>query len=202
MRSQRALIDVSALPTVVFGSRATSWWGMMCFMAVESLTLSVCAVSYFYLRKNFQAWPPEGTPHPSLLLPSLALVALLASNFLAVMLDRAAKKENFARTKLMLVVSTLAGLALFVIRIFEFGSLNTSWDSNAYGSIAWATLAFHGSLMLMDVLETGGLAFVYLFGKPQRKHYVHASENAIYWGFTTLSWVPLYAIVFWGPRFM
>jgi len=202
VRSQRALIDVSALPTVVFGSRATSGWGMMCFMAVESLTLSVCAVSYFYLRKNFQAWPPEGTPLPSLLLPTIALVALLGSNALAIMLDRAAKKENFARTKLMLVVSTLAGLALFVIRIFEFGSLNTSWDSNAYGSIAWATLAFHGSLMLMDVLETGGLAFVYLFGKPQRKHYVHASENAIYWGFTTLSWVPLYAIVFWGPRFM
>jgi heme/copper-type cytochrome/quinol oxidase subunit 3 len=202
VRSQRALIDVSALPTVVFGSRATSWWGMMCFMAVESLTLSVCAVSYFYLRKNFQAWPPEGTPLPSLLLPSLALVALLASNFLAIMLDRAAKKENFARTKLMLVVSTLAGIALFVLRIFEFGSLNTSWDSNAYGSIAWATMAFHGSLMLMDVLETGGLAFIYLFGKPQRKHYVHASENAIYWGFTTLSWVPLYVIVFWGPRFM
>jgi heme/copper-type cytochrome/quinol oxidase subunit 3 len=103
---------------------------------------------------------------------------------------------------MMLVAATLAGLMLFGVRIFEFQALNTSWDSNAYGSIAWAILAFHGSLLLMDVLETGGLALVYLFGKPQRKHYVHASENAIYWGFTTLSWVPLYVIVFWGPRFM
>jgi cytochrome c oxidase subunit III len=202
MRSQRALIDVSALPTVVFGSRATSWWGMMCFMAVESLTLAICAVSYFYLRKNFQAWPPEGTRLPSLLLPTIAVVALVASNALAVMLDRAAKKENFARTRVMLGIATVAGMVLFVIRIFEFQSLNTSWDSNAYGSIAWAVMAFHGSLMLMDTLETGGLALVYMFGKPQRKHYVHASENAIYWGFTTLSWVPLYVIVFWGPRFM
>jgi heme/copper-type cytochrome/quinol oxidase subunit 3 len=175
---------------------------MMCFMAVETTTLAICAVSYFYLRKNFQAYPPEGTSLPSLILPTIALVALLASNFLAIMLDRAAKKENFARTKLMLSAATLVGFALFALRIFEFQSLNTSWDTNAYGSIAWAILAFHGSLMLMDVLETGGLALVYLFGKPQQKHYVHASENAIYWGFTTLSWVPLYVIVFWGPRFV
>jgi heme/copper-type cytochrome/quinol oxidase subunit 3 len=202
MRSQRALIDVSALPTVVFGSRATSWWGMMCFMAIESLTLAICAVSYFYLRKNFQAWPPEGTGLPSLLLPTILVIALIASNALAITLDRAAKKEDFARTRILLAVSTFVGLALFIGRIFEFQSLNTSWDTNAYGSIAWAVLAFHGSLMLMDVLETGGLALVYFLGKPQRKHYVHASENAIYWGFTTLSWVPLYVIVFWGPRFI
>jgi heme/copper-type cytochrome/quinol oxidase subunit 3 len=202
MRSQRALIDVSALPTVVFGSRATSWWGMMCFMAIESLTLAICAVSYFYLRKNFQAWPPEGTRLPSLLLPTILVVALVVSNALAIVMDRAAKKEDFARTRVLLAVSTLVGLTLFIARIFEVQSLNTSWDTNAYGSIAWAVLAFHGSLMLMDALETGGLALVFLFGKPQRKHYVHASENAIYWGFTTLSWVPLYVIVFWGPRFI
>ncbi len=202
MRSQRALIDVSALPTVVFGSRATSWWGMMCFMAVESITLAICAVSYFYLRKNFQAWPPEGTRLPSLLLPTIAVIALVLSNALAVVLDRAAKKENFARTRMMLAVGGFVGILLFILRIFEFQSLNTSWDSNAYGSIAWAVLAFHGSLMLMDALETSGLALVFMFGKPQRKHYVHASENAIYWGFSTLSWVPLYVIIFWGPRFM
>jgi cytochrome c oxidase subunit I+III len=202
MRVQRALIDVSPLPTVTFGSRATTWWGMLCFMLIEGTTLAICAVSYFYLRKNFQAWPPENTPVPSLLLPTISLIALLSSNVLAVAMDRSAKREEFGRTRLILTVSTVVGLALFTLRLFEFRSLNTLWDSNAYGSIAWVTMGFHASLMLMDVLETGGLALVYLFGKPQRKHYVHASENAIYWGFTTLSWVPLYIAIFWGPRFL
>jgi heme/copper-type cytochrome/quinol oxidase subunit 3 len=175
---------------------------MMCFMAIESITLAICAVSYFYLRKNFQAWPPEGTHLPSLLLPTIAVIALVSSNALAIMLDRAAKKENFARTRTMLALGGFVGIALFILRVVEFQSLNTSWDSNAYGSIAWAVMAFHGSLMLMDALETSGLALVFMFGKPQRKHYVHASENAIYWGFSTLSWVPLYVVIFWGPRFM
>lgn len=202
MRAQRALIDVSALPTVVFGSRATTMWGMLCFMAIEGTTLTICVASYFYLRKNFSAWPPEGTPAPSLLIPTISVIALLASNGLAWLLDRAARRENFARTRLLLVVSTLVGLALFGLRLLEFRSLNTTWDANAYGSIAWATMGMHASLLLMDVLETGGLAVVYLIGRAQRKHYVHASENAMYWFFTTLSWVPLYIALIWGPRFL
>src|SRR5688500_4809636 len=109
MRAQRALIDVSPLPTMVFGSRGTTWWGVVSFMAIEATTLAVCAASYFYLRKNFQAWPPEGTALPSLLLPTISLIALLASNVLAVAMDRAAKKEDFARTRMLLSVSAAVG---------------------------------------------------------------------------------------------
>jgi cytochrome c oxidase subunit 1/cytochrome c oxidase subunit I+III len=61
-------------------------------------------------------------------------------------------------------------------------------------------MGMHSSLLFMDVLETGGLAVVYVAGKAQQKHFVHASENAIYWVFTTLSWVPLYLMIFWGPK--
>jgi cytochrome c oxidase subunit III len=202
MRAQRSLIEVSALPTMVFGSRATTWWGMITFMAVESTTLAICAASYFYLRKNFNAWPPEGTRLPSLLVPTISLVALVASNGLAWAMDRAAKAEDFARTRRLLIVATVVGLALFGLRLLEFRSLHTTWDANAYGSIAWATMGMHASLLLMDTMETGGLAIVYMLGRAQRKHFVHASENAIYWWFTTLSWVPLYVVVFWGPRFL
>jgi heme/copper-type cytochrome/quinol oxidase subunit 3 len=202
VRPQRALIDVSALPTVVFGSRATTWWGMVCFMAVESTTLAICAASYFYLRKNFSAWPPEGTHPPSLFVPTISLIALLASNGIAWAMDRAAKAKDFARTRLLLVVGGLVGIGLFGLRLLEFRSLNTSWDANAYGSIAWVTMGMHASLLLMDALETAGLAVVYLLGRAQPKHYVHASENAIYWFFTTLSWVPLYLLIYWGPRFL
>jgi cytochrome c oxidase subunit 3 len=202
MRPQRALIDVSALPTLVFGSRAPSWWGIVCFMAVESTSLAICVATYFYLSKNFSAWPPEDTLPPSLLVPTISLIALLASNGLALAMDRAAKEMNFGRVRFLLVVATITGVALFCLRLFEFRSLNTSWDSNAYGSIIWAIMGLHSSLLLMEVMETGGLALVYLFGKAQPKHFGHASENAIYWMFSTLSWVPLYAIIFWGPKLL
>jgi heme/copper-type cytochrome/quinol oxidase subunit 3 len=175
---------------------------MMTFMAVEGTTLAICAATYFYLRKNFSAWPPEGTPQPSLLLPTISVLALLASNWVAWVLDRAAKAKDFARTRRLLIVATVAGLALFALRLFEFGSLHTTWDANAYGSIAWVSMGLHASLLLMDAMETGGLAILFVLGRAQPKHYVHASENAIYWVFTTVSWVPLYVMIFWGPRFL
>jgi heme/copper-type cytochrome/quinol oxidase subunit 3 len=175
---------------------------MMCFMAIEGTTLAICAATYFYLRKNFSAWPPEGTSQPSLLVPTISVIALLASNSLAWAMDRAAKAEDFGRTRLLLIVSTVVGLGLFGLRLLEFRSLNTTWNANAYGSIVWVTMGMHSSLLLMDTMETGGLALVYALGRAQRKHFVHASENAIYWWFTTLSWIPLYVVIFWAPRFL
>ena len=91
MRPQRALVDVSALPTEVFGSRGTGFWGIMCFMAVEGTTLAICAATYFYLSKNFSVWPPENTRAPSLLVPTISLIALLASNGLALAMNKAAQ---------------------------------------------------------------------------------------------------------------
>jgi cytochrome c oxidase subunit III len=202
MRPQRALVDVSALPTDVFGSRGPGWWGIVCFMAVEGTTLAICAATYFYLSKNFTVWPPEDTRAPSLLVPTISLIALLASNGLALAMDRAAKERNFGRTRFLLVVATIVGVALFCLRLFEFRSLNTTWDANAYGSIVWTIMGLHSSLLLMEVMETGGIGLIYLFGKAQPKHFVHVSENATYWLFSTLSWVPLYAVIFWGPKLL
>jgi cytochrome c oxidase subunit III len=202
MRPQRALIDVSALPTDVFGTRGPGFWGIVCFMAVEGTTLAICAATYFYLSKNFDVWPPADTRAPSLLVPTISLIALVASNGLALAMDRAAKEMNVGRTRFLLVVSTIVGVALFGLRLFEFRSLNTTWDANAYGSIVWTIMGLHASLLLMEVMETGGISLIYLFGKAQPKHFVHVSENATYWLFSTLSWVPLYAIIFLGPKLL
>ena len=50
-------LDVSTLPTTVFGHRSHMWWGTLGFMLIEGTTLLVCVASYFYLRLNFTTWP-------------------------------------------------------------------------------------------------------------------------------------------------
>jgi hypothetical protein len=45
MRPVRAVLDVSRLPTVVFGHRASTWWGTIGFMLIEGTTLSLVAAS-------------------------------------------------------------------------------------------------------------------------------------------------------------
>ncbi|HEV7518004.1 MAG TPA: hypothetical protein VGR07_17025, partial [Thermoanaerobaculia bacterium] len=55
-----AVLDVSELPTVVFGSRAPLWWGLIGMIAIESTMFALLVVTYYYLRGNAQVWPPHG----------------------------------------------------------------------------------------------------------------------------------------------
>src|SRR5690349_14799644 len=75
----RPALDVSALPTIVYGPRATLWWGILGLIAIEGTALAITGVAYLYLRQNFVAWPPEGTPLPALGAATAELAVLVAS---------------------------------------------------------------------------------------------------------------------------
>ncbi len=69
------------------------------------------------------------------------------------------------------------------------------------GSIAWFVVGSHVLLHAIDLSDTVGLTAVSVKGPWQEKHFVNTTDNSNYWYFMVLSWVPLYALVFLGPRF-
>jgi heme/copper-type cytochrome/quinol oxidase subunit 3 len=75
------------------------------------------------------------------------------------------------------------------------------WDANAYGSIVWAILLLHTTHLVTDCFDTVVLAALMHTPhgeKPRRS--VDVSENALYWHFVVITWVPLYALVYLVPR--
>jgi cytochrome c oxidase subunit III len=109
MRAIRPVLDVSRLPTVVFGHRNATWWGTIGFMLIEGTTLALVAASYLYVRKNYQAWPPERTPFPDLLIPTIQLVVMLVSCIPAYLAKRSARRLDRGSTALWLWVSAAFG---------------------------------------------------------------------------------------------
>ena len=202
MRRERQVADVSELPSVVFGSRGLVWWGTVSFMVIEGFTLALIAAAYLYLRKNFDAWPPHRTPRPDLLVPTINLVVMLASLPLAWWTKRAAERLALAQVRLGLIILTIVSLVTFGLRIAEFWSLNTQWNSDAYGSVVWSLLGFHATVLLIDIYETGGFAAIMYSPNREPKHWVEVADNCGYWYFAVLSWLPLYLLVFLGPRVM
>ena len=192
--------DVGHLPRLVYGPRAPSWWGTIGFVVVEGLIFAICVASYFYLRRHLPDWPPGGTPLPDLVVPTVFLVVLLASLGVGHRLAKAAKRRDRAGVLRAFVVSTLFGVVLVTLRAFEYGALNTRWDTHAYGSLLWVTMSFHTLHLAIDTLET--LAFTVLFyrGPLQEKHFGDADDSAFYWNFVVLSWVPLYVMIYLVPR--
>src|SRR5688572_8693664 len=97
-RPLRPTFDASDLPTVVYGSRVITWWGTAGFMFAEAATLAACVASYYYIRRNFEAWPPLRTPLPDLLLPTISLIVLIASVFPCYQFAKAAKRLDHSAT--------------------------------------------------------------------------------------------------------
>jgi cytochrome c oxidase subunit III len=202
MRGIRVIADVSHLPRVVFGHRSQAWWGTLGFIAIEGSTLFICAVSYFYLRRNFSVWPPERVLRPALLIPTIQAALMLLSNIPMAAVDRASRRMDLGGVRRGMAISSVLVVIMVLLRWFEFKSLNVRWDSNAYGSAAWATVTAHGTLLLLEAAETLAFTVLLFTGPVEQRDLGGSSDNAAYWYFMTGIWIPLYAVVFLSPYLM
>ena len=202
MSAPTRALDVSKLPTTVFDHRSHMWWGTLGFMVIEGTTLFVCIASYFYLRLNFTSWPPEHTLRPDLFWPTIHVIVLLASAVPVTLADRAARRLDLQGLRRWFVVASLFAVSFLFLRWQDFLALNVRWDANAYGSIAWVATGFHGTILLLQVIETlmfTGFLFTDSF---EEKHFSDATDSAFYWYFFVGSWVPLYLTIYLSPRLL
>jgi cytochrome c oxidase subunit 3 len=193
--------DVSSLPSVTFGPRSLMWWGTVGFMVIEGWTTALLIGAYLYLRQNYESWPPLRTAYPSLLIPSINLALLLISCIPTRMVETAAKRLDEAAVKRWLLITCVIALPTLAIRWFELWAINTRWDTNAYGSAAWTIVAFHTSLLLIDIGDTVGLTIFFFTKRMPVKAFSDTADNSVYWYFTVGIWIPIYLIVYVGPRF-
>jgi heme/copper-type cytochrome/quinol oxidase subunit 3 len=195
-----AVLDVSGTPTFAFGTRSPMWWGTMGLVAVESTVFALTIVAYFYLRSHAQAWPQSGRP-PDLLWGNLNMAILLASLWPNQKAKEAAERLDIHGVRLWMTVCMAFSLAFLAVRAYEFGALNTRWDTDAYGSVVWMLLGLHTTHLVTDAYDSLVLTVLMFTGPHEGKRFVDVSENAGYWYFVVLSWLPIYAVIYWGARF-
>lgn len=200
MSAERRTLDVSHLPTVPFGHRSLLWWGTIGFATIEGFTLLLMVASYFYLRTNELQWPPGRTPDPDLLIPTINTILLLLVMVPMRMADKAAKRMDRGGVIRGLLIATAMSIPVAILRWWDLLALNVRWDAHAYASAAWGVVMLHATLVFVDVFETGTLAALFLTGQAKRKHYPDVSDAADYQYFLSTAWVPLYFIIYWGPR--
>jgi cytochrome c oxidase subunit III len=192
-------LDVRELPTVVFGHRSLMWWGTLGVMAIEGTVFALAGMAYFYLRSHSATWPMTAPP-PDLLWGTLNSFVMLASVVPAYLADHAAKAQRLNRVRLWLVVSIVFAIAFLVLRAQEFATLNTRWDSTAYGSVVWLLMGLHTAHIITDLADTSVLTVLFFRGPLDGKRFVDVSENSFYWYFVVGTWVPIYLVVYWGAR--
>ena len=110
------------------------------------------------------------------------------------------QRVDLGRVRIWIVVSLVFAVAFNVIRAYEFAHLNVMWDRDAYGSIVWLTLGLHTVHVVTDPLDSAVLAVLMFVGPVEEHRFVDVEENAVYWYFVVLAWLPIYGVIYWAPR--
>ena len=193
--------DLAKLPTHGFSHRALTFWGIIAFFLIEGTAFLMAVASYFFLLNQEQMWPPAPFEPPALLAGTLFTILILLSEIPNTIAKHAAEKGQLRRLRKLLLLDCAIGATLLALRLWEFASLNVLWYDNAYGSIIWALLLLHASHFITDYYDT-----IVLAGLMHTKHgvegrrFVDVSENCLYWRFVWLSWLPIYVLIYWLPR--
>jgi heme/copper-type cytochrome/quinol oxidase subunit 3 len=198
--SEPRTIDVAGLPPGAFGSRSLMWWGTMGIVLIEGTVFALAIGSYFYLATRMPAWPPDGVAAPALRWGTVNTLILLASLLPNELAKRAGERIDLRGVRIWLVGCLLFGVAFNIVRIFEFQSLNVMWDRGAYGSIVWLLLGLHTTHIVTDFLDSAVLTVLMFIGPIEERRFVDVEENAVYWYFVVLAWLPIYGVIYWAPR--
>lgn len=196
-REVKIVGDLSDLPVSASGARHLVWWGNIGFMLIEGTGFALAASAYLYLMtQQGPAWPPPGTRPPDLAWACIFTLGLLLSEVPNLWVRRCARAKDAPGVRLGVAAMTVIGLVLMVPRGFEFAHLNTRWDYDAYGSVVWMLMVLHTSHIVTDWGDTAVQAawlFTHEIGDDQ---YADVEDNANYWSFVVLTWLPIGLIVY------
>ncbi|RXZ37077.1 cytochrome C oxidase subunit III [Oxalobacteraceae bacterium CAVE-383] len=171
----------------------------MGLIAIESTVFALAVMMYFYLRSHTPSWPPDHAA-PDLAWGTLNTLIMLASCVPNWYTKRAAERLDLKRVRIGMCACMLFAVLFLAVRVYEFGALNVLWNDNAYGSAVWMLMGLHTTHLITDAYDTLVLAVLFFTGPLEGKRYVDVSENAAYWYFVVVSWILIYAVIYWGAR--
>jgi cytochrome c oxidase subunit I+III len=190
-----------------YDTRAPIWWGNLLLLLIETTMFGILVASYFYISQNFNLWPPPRSESPvgydtdpRLLVPTLNLLLLVLSCAPMWWVDLSARRGKKLSAQIGIVVCILFGLTSIGLRWFEFPALRFKWYENAYGSIVWFLLGTHYLHLLVLTTEAIFLAAWLFLRKLDEKHRVDLTVLAVYWYWVVGIWIPLYVILYFGPK--
>jgi cytochrome c oxidase subunit III len=197
---ERVVADLSKLPLHGMGTASATWWGTLAFMLIEGTGFALAIAVYLYLMSIAAIWP-IAAPRPDLLPGTIVTLMLIVSVVPNYLVSRWAERQDLRKVQIGLLVMSILGIAPLVVRFFEFPALNVSWDANAYGSIVWVLLGLHTTHIITDVVDTLVLAaLMFTRHGDNLRRFGDVQDNAMYWNFVVLAWLPIYGCIYWIPR--
>jgi cytochrome c oxidase subunit 3 len=170
-------------------------FGVVVFLASESMLFAGLLAAWFDLRGMSQDWPPAGTQLDVAGATFGTMLLGLGSVTMGIA-QVAAKNKRRTRARAMLVLTIFCALAFSFLALRDWQRANFHVDSNAYGTLFYVLTGTHLAHVLVGAVLLTALA-VFL-RKPAFQEDEQAGVEAIayYWHFVFIIWVALWATIY------
>ncbi|WP_449417204.1 cytochrome c oxidase subunit 3 [Phormidium nigroviride] len=197
-------IDNSSLPPEATADAAKNHeehkdlrvFGLLTFLASESLMFGGFFAAYLLLRGATEVWPPEGT-EVELLLPTINTIILVSSSFVIHMGDTAVKKNDVKGMRLWYAVTALMGIIFLGGQAYEYLTLGYGLTENVFANCFYLMTGFHGLHVLIGVCLILGV----IWRSRREGHYSNVKHTGIemaeiYWHFVDIIWIILFTLLY------
>lgn len=184
------------------GNEAVGWWGMVSFLAVSATAFAVLFYSYFYLWLFSPEWPQAGLSPPGLEVALPAYLGLALAGGTARWSIGSFRAGKVRPTFLGLAINGALAVSAFSLQIYEQTRIAFGPRDHAYGSIFFVTSWMMLLLIAVGLALGGGLAI------RMRNHRwgsegfmaLHMQLVAMYWYFTSVIGLLVFAVLYLAPR--
>lgn len=187
------------VPVRSAGSRVVGRWTMALAIMIMAIGLSTLLFSYFYIRLENTAWPPEGVGLPGLLPAGISALVLLLSGGAMHWALGSIRADRQGRLRAGLAIAFLLGAAALGLQLFDFTRLGFDWQFHAYGSLFYI---LGGAAFLILLFGLGMNAVVQFWAwrnQYSARHHLAVENTSLFWCAMIAGWSVVFATLYLSP---
>jgi cytochrome c oxidase subunit 3 len=170
-------------------------FGVVVFLASESMLFAGLLAAWYALRGESSQWPPLGVvldvPGATF---GTVLLGLGSVTMFVAQWGGAKRRRGLARG--MLVATLFCALGFAYVALRDWHEANFSLDTNAFGTLFFVLTGVHLAHVLVGAILLAALTI--FLNRPAFTDDNHAGVEAIayYWHFVFIVWVALWATIY------
>lgn len=187
------------IPVYPNGSPTVSRWSMGLMILLITTCCALFVFSYFYITLSHGAWPMDNIAPPSLILPAIGTIAVLAAAAAMYWANQRIARGELAAMRVGLALAFIFGAIAAGVLIYDLRQVPFAHSLNAYASLYWTLTIFLIAILVGGLAQNLFTQIWSWFGRYTAREHVAVDIGAIYWYATIGFWLLLAGTVYVSP---
>jgi cytochrome c oxidase subunit 3 len=181
--------------------RSLGWWGMVFFIASESLLFANLIAGYLYLRFRQHTWPIPGgpsleSPFDGNYLVWINTAILLSSSIPMIFAGRAIRQGKLKNVPWLILTTIVLGATFLSLQGVEYVRNGFGPSDGLMGSTFYTVTGFHGAHVTVGIIFLIINFFRALRGQFTKEKHFALQAGEMYWHFVDVVWIFVFTLVY------